>query len=249
VARTEQPPGRGKAGRWFTTTRWSVVRAAADSGNPGYQSALSELCTSYWPPVYAFIRSRGHDPDEAQDLTQGFFTQLLDKKFLKSVQRAKGKFRSFILACVKHFLANEWDRQTALKRGGDVETVPLEMGDAESFVRIEPADRRTPEQAFQREWARTIIRRVVSAMEEDAVERGERKRFAYLEPHLLGGPGALPYARIAEELGTSEGAVRVGVHKLRKRFGDALREEIAHTVHEPEAIDGEIRQLISYLDS
>ena len=242
---SNKPSGGG--GRWFKTTRWSLVHAAADSGSPEYRNALSDLCTDYWLAVYAFIRSRGNDPDAAQDLTQGFFTQLLDKKFLQSVQQSKGKFRSFLLACVKHFMANEWDREKALKRGGGTQVLPLAMGEAESFVEIEPVDTMTPEKALERVWARTLLRRVLAILEEQATERGELERFRCFAPHLLGEFDSLPYEEIAEKLGTSQGAVRVGIHNMRKKFGVVLREKIVHTVDDPDSIEREIRFLIASL--
>jgi RNA polymerase sigma-70 factor (ECF subfamily) len=233
--------------RQFVTTRWSLVRAAARSRSPAQQQALAELCRIYWMPVYAFIRSRGNDDESAKDLTQGFFTQLLDKKFLSKIGPFRGRFRTFLLVCVKHFMANEWDRERALKRGGGEFHLPLGTIDPESCLRVEPADHRTPDRIFERQWAETTMQRVMEKLEAVMTERGQAARFRALRPYLSGESETPQYRSVAIDLGISEGAVRVAVHDLRRRFGKLLREEVADTVSGPAVVDEEIRFLLGAL--
>lgn len=224
----------------FRTTRWSLVEAAGDSNDPGSQEALARLCEDYWPPVYSYVRGRGNDPETSQDLTQGFFAQLLERKTLKRIKPEGGKFRAYLLTCVKHFLANERAREQARKRGGEVVMVPLDLAGAERLHRMEESADLTPEQAFEQRWALLVLRRTLSRLEKEMLAGGAGERFQHLRPFLIGGEGRVPYRAIADELGSSEGAIKVAVHRLRRRFGDLLRDVVAQTLNDPAAVDDEI---------
>ncbi len=234
----------GKADN-FTTTNWSVVLAAGQTDYGRAAAALERLCRKYWYPIYAFIRRRGSDGHEAEDLTQAFFTHLLEKETLKRVNRQKGKFRSFLLAAVTNFLANEWDKKQTLKRGGQSQIVSLDEMAAEELYSHEPAGSLTPEKLFERRWAFTLVDQVLARLKEECIAADRAKLFAKLEPGLTGEINPGLYAEWAAALGMSEGAVRVAVHRFRRRFGELLRSEIAHTVATPEEVDEEIRHLFA----
>ena len=207
---------------------------------------MAELCRIYWYPLYAYIRRRGHDNHAAEDLTQEFFARLLAHDFLASVDRRKGKFRAFLLACVKHFLADQWDHVQAQKRGGGQRVISLDGLDAEARYRLEPADELTPEKLFEKQWALAVLERVLARLEGESAAGGKASLFAVLKETLSGSrPG--DYAEFAVRLGMSEGAVKVAVHRLRHRYRELVREEIADTVACPEEIEGEIRYLLSCL--
>jgi RNA polymerase sigma factor (sigma-70 family) len=242
-AGADEAPGR-VAGR-FATTRWSLVLAAKGRGEPQAREALADLCALYWYPLYAYVRRRGHDADRAQDLTQEFFARLLEKDFLADVDRGKGRFRSFLLAACKHFLANERDRARALKRGGGREPIPIDALDAESRYRREPVDAMTPERLFDRRWALTLLDQVLQRLGEEMARAGKAVWFDRLKPALLGARGSDPYGQIAAELGMTEGAVKVAVHRLRQRYRALLNEEIARTVDDPGQVEDEIRDLFA----
>jgi RNA polymerase sigma-70 factor (ECF subfamily) len=201
------------------------------------------LCEVYWYPVYAFVRRAGFDADAAQDLTQEFFSRLLEKHYLRDADPSRGRFRSFLLASVKHFLSNERDRISAVKRGGRVAVVPLEIETAEGLYAREIPDEETPDRVFERRWATTLLTRTLERLRTEYEEAGRGSVFQRLEGHLTGERETLPYAQLAAELGSTEGAIKVAVHRLRKRFGAVLREEIAETVSSPEEVDAEIREL------
>ena len=228
---------------WSATTQWSLVLAAGDSRNPQSAEALSTLCQTYWYPVYAFVRGRGHRADVAEDLTQGFFTQFLEKNYIRQVDPDRGRFRSFLLVSVKNFLANEWDRQRAEKRGGGIPPLSLDFEAAESRYGLEPADTATPEKIFDRRWALTQLDKVLSSLRAEMVQVGMSDRFESLHGYLTGEGSGVPYEQIAGELGISEGAVKVAVHRMRRRFGELLRQAVAETVDNPDRIDSEIRDL------
>ena len=232
--------------RHFATTRWSVVLAAgADTSSPGVHEALATLCETYWYPLYAFLRSRGYQPEAAQDLTQAFFTRLLEKHAIRHADPARGRFRSFLLASLKNFAANERDREIARKRGGGVPIVPLEIETAEGRFQMEPPSDETPERVFDRRWALTLLDRVMSRLQAETGRSGKPSQFDRLKTYLTGDQPQLSYAQTGSELGMSEGAVKVAVHRLRKRFRDLVREEIAQTVSSPEDIEDELRHLWS----
>ena len=235
--------------RWFATTRWSLVVAAGDSRHPEGPDALASLCRDYWPPIYSYVRSRGNEAEAARDLTQAFFAKLLEKRYLKDAQQERGRFRTFLLTAVKHFLANEWDREQALKRGGGLAPLPLDVDTAEGLYRPEPADGETPETIFEKRWALTLLDRVLDRLEREMAKSGNRERFERFRPFLTAERGGARYCQVADELGMSEAAVKVAIHRMRRRFGALLREEVAGTVDEPGTVDGEIRHLFSVIGS
>jgi len=231
----------------FATTHWSVVVKAGGCDPGAARSALSLLCEGYWYPLYAFLRRRGSDREEARDLTQGFFADLLERGDLGTADPERGRFRSFLLASLKHFAANEHDRERALKRGGDRLRLSLDFEAAEGRYRLEPTDNRTPESLFEAHWARELLDRVVDGLRQEFVEEGKRELFDRLVPCLAGDAEAQPYAEISRALGMSEGAVKVAAHRLRSRFRASLRSEIAQTVVDPGDVEDEIRSLFSAL--
>lgn len=217
--------------------------AAGDSQNPDSRAALADLCQDYWYPLYAYLRRRGYPQEEAEDLVQGFFAQLLEKNYLKAADRERGRFRSFLLTALKNYAANEWDRRTAKKRGGSTPTLSLDFENAEGRYTIEPADERTPEQEFDRGWATAQLEQVLARMRTEAGD--DDQRFALLQGFLTGEGEDLPYREVAERLDMSEGAVKVAVHRLRQRFGAVLREEVARTLADPADVDDELRHLFA----
>jgi RNA polymerase sigma-70 factor (ECF subfamily) len=227
----------------FDTTQWSVVLAAQDGSPSQARQALATLCEAYWEPLYAFTRRRGYAAEEARDLTQGFFAQLLEKNYLASVRPSAGKLRSFLLVSLKHFLSNELDRAQALKRGGGVEPISLDAEAAESRYQIEAVDHLTPEKVFERRWALTVIDRVMARLRQEAADKVEH--FDQLKVFLTGEEPLTPYRQVAERLRMSEGAVKMAVHRLRHRFGEVLRQEIAETVQGDAEVDLEIRHLLT----
>lgn len=218
---------------------------AGHGSSPQAGRALEELCRAYWYPLYAYVRRRGHSPHEAEDLTQEFFARLLAKNYLAAVDREKGKFRSFLLASLKHFLANEWDRARAAKRGGGQPHLSLDIQTAETRYRSEPADDLTAEKLLDRQWALALLDQVLSRLQAEFVADGKKKQFDELKVWLTEGKGATSYAEAAAKLGTTEGAVKVAVHRLRRRYRELLREEISHTVATPAEIEEEIRHLFA----
>ncbi len=242
---TASPSGK----RRFATTRWSIVLAAGRESSAESAAALETLCETYWYPLYAYVRRQGHDSAEAQDLTQGFFARLLEKKDLRQVERERGKFRSFLLASLKHYIINEWDRGRAAKRGGGRTHLRLDFEDGESRYRLEPAGGKTPEAIFEKQWALALLARVQEALREESREAGKEEQFERLSVRLTGETPSATYRELAAELGTTEGAVKVAVHRMRKRFRERLREEIAQTVAGEEDIDDEIRTLFDALRS
>ena len=211
------------------------------------QAALETLCRTYWYPLYAYVRCRGHSPEDAQDLTQGFFAKLLAKHYLGDVDRSKGKFRSFLLASLQHFLANEWDKSRARKRGGNHSFIALDAQTAESRYRLEPVDTLTADKIYERRWALTLLDKTLKRLRTDYVAAGKAKLFDRLKETLIGERSAIPYAEIGAQLGMSAGAVKVAVHRMRQRYRDALRAEIAETVASPGEAEEEIRHLFAVL--
>jgi RNA polymerase sigma-70 factor (ECF subfamily) len=232
----------------FRTTQWSVIVAAQDRESTESRAALSELCESYWYPLYAFIRRQGHSMEDARDLTQEFFARLLEKDYLATVDREKGKFRAFLLACCKHFLANEHDRVHALKRGGGVAIRSLDCHTAECRYNEEPAHDLTAERLFERRWALTLLQNVFVRLRQEHEQTGKLKLFEQLKPFLAGDGPALRYAQVAEALKLSSGAVKVAVHRLRRRYRELVHEEIARTVDDPGLVEAEIRDLFAALE-
>ncbi|MBM4081881.1 MAG: sigma-70 family RNA polymerase sigma factor [Planctomycetes bacterium] len=236
-------PGAGQ----FATTRWTIVLTAGRSDTPQAQAALGKLCQTYWYPLYAYVRRQGHSREDAQDLTQEFFAKLIAKHYLGDVDRSKGKFRSFLLASLKHFLANEWDKSRAQKRGGGHTLVALDTQTAENRYRLEPVDTMTADRIYERRWALTLLDEVLKRLREEYAADGKAKLFDQLKVTLTGERSAIPYAQVGTQLGMSEGAVKVAAHRLRQRYREALRAEIAETVASPGEVEGELRHLFAVL--
>lgn len=248
----DEPESRAPApgaGERFATTHWSLVLAAGRRASPESADALVALCRAYWYPLYAFVRRQGYRPEDAQDLTQAFFARLLEKNYLADADRQRGKFRSFLLAALKHFLANERDRARARKRGGGQTVLSLDFAVAETRYGHEPADPMTPERLFERRWALTLLDRVLGRLQDEHVAAGKGPWFERLKEFLTREPGATSYRDVAQRAGTTEGAVKVAVHRLRKRYRQLLEEEIGHTVTRPEEVEDELRQLFTALSS
>jgi RNA polymerase sigma factor (sigma-70 family) len=233
----------------FVTTRWSVVLRAGQAGTPEAGAALDKLCGAYWFPLYAFARREGCGPEEAQDLTQEFFCRLLARNSLQSADPARGRFRSFLLTAFKNLMANEWKRAHRQKRGGGAEAFSLDQMDAEERYCVEPVDNLTPEKVFERRWAEALLARVLARLEAECDGSGPERarRFEVLKVFLLEDKGTLPLAAAAERLGLSLVATKGLVHRLRQRYRDLFREEIAHTVAAPEEVEDEIRHLFRAL--
>lgn len=228
----------------FDTTHWSIVLRASSADATGCQEALATLCETYWYPVYALIRRGGAGPADAEDLTQAYFARFLEKRFLEDVRPEKGRFRSFLLVSVRNFLHNERDRERALKRGGGKRPLALHGEDGELRYEREPVDSVTPEVLFEKAWVRALLDRALARLEAEADRDLRGGRFARLRSFLTGDGPEATYAELAAEWGVGESAVRVAVHRLRRRFGALLREEVARTVDEAD-VEGEIRYLLA----
>ncbi len=237
---------RGSAGV-FATTRWSVVLAAGHESSPDFAGALEHLCRAYWYPLYAFVRRSGIAPEDARDLTQEFFARLLEKKWLAEADPARGRFRTFLLAALKHFLANEWNRAQRLKRGGGRDFIALDAATAEERYAMEPPDLATPELLYDRRWALTLLARTQKRLRDEMNAEGQGERFAALEPTLVGERTALPYEELAARFGVTETAVKSMVLRLRKRFRTLLRDEVAETTGEAKEVDAELAHLFAIL--
>lgn len=236
------PALRGPAA--FRTTHWSVVLSAAQADRGESRQALEQLCRNYWCPLYMYVRRRGYDAEEAKDLTQGFFARLLERDDLGSVEPRHGRFRSFLLACLNHWLANEWDRRRAEKRGSGRVTISLDDSAAEDAYRYEPADPVTPEVLFERRWARTLLERVLQRLRQEYAAAEKTELFEELKG-FLSEKKAGGRSEIAARHGIGMNAVDVAIHRLRKHYAELLREEVAHTVSAPHEIEPEIRCLIA----
>jgi RNA polymerase sigma factor (sigma-70 family) len=229
----------------FPTTRWTLVVAAGDSHRTEARSALVSLCENYWYPLYAYLRRRGYAADQAQDLTQEFFIRVLEGRYLDRADREKGRFRSFLLTSLKFFVADEQDRQRTSKRGGGM-VVPLEFSSGEERYQREPAHHETPERIFERHWALSVLDRVIEKLRDEFVHHGRPEHFERLKVFLLGHSDA-PYAALAREMNTSEGALKMAIHRLRKRYRELFRQEIADTVADPAEVESELRFLAAAL--
>ncbi len=228
----------------FATTHWSVVLAAGQGDTPQSAAALEQLCRTYWYPIYAHVRRQGHSPEDAQDLTQGFLLQLLTRHSFGRAEASKGRFRSFLLAGLNYFLADQRDRADAQKRGGGHRTLSFLDGQAaDERYRLEPVDNRTPDRLFERRWALTLLDQVLRRLEEEFHEAGKAERFKRLRAFLIAGTDEQSYALAGAELGMSGEAVKKAVHRLRKRYYALFREEIAQTVASQEEVEDEMRYL------
>lgn len=245
---TSESPGRNAAPQaLFLTTRWSVVLAAKDKASPNSAEALETLCRTYWYPLYAFVRGSGHSPHDAQDLTQAFFARLLEKDYLRVVEPEKGRFRTFLRMALKRFLANEWERLRAEKRGGGQAHVAFDTTLAEQRFAEERTDARAPDVIYDRRWALALLESAMDRLKKEYSTSGKLEEFATLKPHLTTDRGEIPYAEIAAALQTTEGAARVALHRLRKRFRDTFRAVIADTVATEEDVEPEMRHVLEAL--
>jgi len=229
------------------TTHWSVVLSAGSADTTRAQAALTKLCQAYWYPLYAYVRRRGHSAHDAEDLTQEFFARFLEHHWAGTADREKGRFRTFLLSALTHFLADEWDKARAQKRGGGVHPLPLPLDTAETRFGQEPADNHTPEQHFERRWAMTLLEQVLSHLQQEYAQEGKSALFAALNPCLVGERTAQPYSALAAKLNLSEAAVKSSVHRLRRRYRQLLRDEIAQTVAGPAEVEAEVRHLAAVL--
>ena len=233
----------------FATTHWTVVLAAGRRHTPQSDAALEELCRTDWFPLYAYVRRRGHTKEDAEDLTQAFFARLLEKNFLAGVDNEKGKFRAFLLAALKHFLANEWDKSQAQKRGGGSLPLSLDWQTADTKFQVAATSEPSPDQAFDREWALALLAKVIERLESECAAEGKAKIFAQLKRFLTAGTGGAAQSEVAKTLGLEEGAARVAIHRLRKRYRQLLREEISQTLADPAQVDEEMRALFGAFGS
>ncbi len=231
------------SGDIFATTHWTVVLAAGRRSTPQADGALEELCRTYWFPLYAYVRRRGHTKEDAEDLTQAFFARFLAKNYLEGLSAERGRFRAFLLASLKHFLANEWDRSQRQKRGGEVPHLSLDWQTADTQFQLADPAERTADKAFDREWAVALLAKVIQRLADECDAEGRGRQFAELKVFLTAGKDTLSYANAAQALGLSAGAVRVAVHRLRKRYRQMLRDEIAQTLADPTQADEELRAL------
>jgi RNA polymerase sigma-70 factor (ECF subfamily) len=231
----------------FSTTHWSVILSAGSERREDARQSLEALCGRYWFPLYAFVRREGYSEQDAQDLTQAFFARFLEKDYLHDVDRSRGRFRSFLLASLRHFLANARDHARAAKRGGGRAPLPLDFSQAEGRYQNEPASNWTPENLFHRRWALELLQLVLRRLEHEHPEPDSRRFFLAVEDIISGGEGTRGYAEIARDFDMTEGAVKSAVHRIRRRYKELLRDEIAQTVAAPEQIDEELSQLLAAL--
>jgi len=234
---------RPASGDCFVSTRWTVVLAAGHKSSPQSDRALAELCQIYWYPLYAYVRRQGHSREDAEDLVQGFFARFLERNYLEGLSNEQGRFRAFLLACMKHYLANEFDKATRQKRGGGVQNLSLDWQDADARFHLEPLDYASPDRAYDRAWALALLERVITRLRDECAADGKARLFEQARGYLMVGESAIPYAQAAQALGVDEGAVRVAVHRLRKRYRALLREEIAQTLADPAQVAEELHAL------
>jgi RNA polymerase sigma-70 factor (ECF subfamily) len=231
----------------FATTHWSLVLAAGAAPSPLAREALERLCQAYWYPLYAYVRRRGRNAHDAQDLTQEFFLYLLDHGYLARADPRKGRFRAFLLVALNHFLTNEWHRARALKRGGGHAFLSWDEFAAEDRYRREPMAADSPEYLFEQRWALAVVERAVQRLQDEFADSGRAETFEKLKGLLTGWHATEPYAALAARLGTTEPAIKMMVLRMRRRFGEILREEVAHTVSRAEEVDDELRHLLGVL--
>lgn len=246
---TRAPEGARHTDAWFVTTHWSIVLKAGRHDTTRAGDALAKLCQTYWFPLYAYVRRRGHSPHDAQDLTQSFFLSLLERQSVSTADPDRGRFRSFLLGAMNHFLASEWAKGNAQKRGGGQKLLSLDLALAEERFDLEPPDQSTPDKAFDKEWANALLNKVLSQLEEEFRAEGKGHLFEGLKQTLAGSRESQPYAALAEELNMNEGAVKTAVHRLRKRYRSLLETEIANTVSSPEEVKEELVYLLKVISS
>lgn len=240
---TTDPPGAD----WFASTHWSQVLSARRNQDSAGSEALGKLCQTYWPPLYAYVRRKGFSPAEAEDMTQEFFARFIEKRWLVSVDRTKGKFRSFLLASMNHFLANEWDRRKAEKRGGRCKFISLDCASVEQRYPAAASREFAAERLFDREWALALLDRAMGSLREEYMAGNKARQFELLKSFLAHEGNAAEYAEVGKQLSVASGAVAVAVHRLRQRFRSLIRAEVAHTVSDSEQIESEMRYLLETL--
>lgn len=247
MTQSEPTPGAPLPARRFPTTRWSVVRAASQTTSPQARAALESLCATYWSPVHAYIRRSGHSADDAADLTQAFFARVIEKGDVGNARHELGRFRTFLLTAVRHFLLNQADHDRAAKRGGGRAHVSIGAPSGDDSPRfVEPPSGETPETIYEQRWALTVLDAAMQRLQQLSEEAGDEAQFAALRPFLT-GEESVSYAEAARTLQKAEGAVRVAVHRLRRRFGRCLRETLADTVFDPADVDAELAYLLDVL--
>lgn len=239
----------GKPREAFRTTRWSMVLRASDLESQAAQRDMEHLCRACWYPIYAFVRRQGYSPEDAQDLAQGFFVHVLENNVLAHADPERGRFRSFLLGALRHFVSNEARKQRTEKRGGRVTFVPLDGDDDEERFDREIAHPDSPEKLFERNWAENLLQRAVKALESDYANAGKLHLFTALQPYLAGSANPNSYEELAKTLGMSTGTIAVSVYRMRRRYGELLREEIAQTVENPADVEQEIRMLLEAVAS
>lgn len=234
---------------YFATTHWSVVLNASQAAAPEAATALEQLCRTYWYPLYAFVRRKGHTPHDAQDLTQAFFARLLEKNYVAQADRDRGRFRTFLLAALTHFLADEWDKARRLKRGGGREIISFDAASAEERYRLEPVNQLDAAKLYERRWVTTLFDKVLARLEQEFHDSGKGKSFDRLKGSLLAEETGLSYADLGAQLGMKEDAVKQAVHRMRRRYRELFREEIAQTVASPREVDDELKHLFAVLST
>jgi len=247
MALADSNQGSSGKGQCFTTTHWSVVLTAGTESSPVAQAALETLCRSYWYPLYAYVRRQGNSPEDAQDLTQEFFARFLEKQIFRQARPERGRFRSFLLTSIKHFLVNEWHRATARKRGGGHTLVPLDTVLAERLYSREPARDLAADKLYDRSWALALLEQVRARLRDEYAAEGRSDRFEIVERFLPGEESGVSYVEVARQLGMAEGTLKSDVHRFKQRYRQVLRAEIAHTVARPEDVDEELRHLLAVL--
>jgi RNA polymerase sigma factor (sigma-70 family) len=238
---------QGVGAKWFNTTHWSVVLAASQPDSAAAIQALESLCRTYWFPLYGFVRRKGYGPEDAQDLTQEFFARFLEKEYFRRADPRRGRFRSFLLTSLEHFLIHEWQRARAQKRGGGRPLLAWEELSAESRYQGEPISNLEPDKGFDQRWASTLFQKAVSRLQQESAAAGKSQQYNELKCFLAAEAGTGEYAGVADRLGLTPGAVGVAVHRLRQRYRELVREEIAHTVASPSEIEDEMRYLIGLM--
>lgn len=240
-----EPAAKGSA--LFTTTHWSVVLAAGEKETPESAAALELLCRSYWYPLYVYVRRQGYGPEDAQDLTQEFFAHLLGRDFLRGLTPQNGKFRSFLLVSMRHFLADAWDKARTQKRGGDQRPFALDGQQAEGRYQLESVEPANAETLYERQWGLTLLNHVLDRLQQEFASAGKQALFDALRPRMVGDKAGGTYASLATRLGMTEGAVKVAVFRLRRRFQELFREEIARTVAHPAEVESEVQHLLAVM--
>jgi len=246
---TDQPTSSCPPGDIFATTHWTVVLAAGQRHTPQSDGALEELCKTYWFPLYAYVRRRGHTKEDAEDSVQAFFARFLEKNYLAGLSAERGRFRAFLLASLKNFLANEWDKSQRQKRGGGAVPLSLDWQTADTQFQVAATNQPSPEKAFDREWALALLAKVIDRLQQECSADGKAKLFSELKIFLTAGKGELSHADAAKSLSMDETAVRVAVHRLRKRYRVLLRTEIAQTLADESQVDEEMRALFGAFEN